>query len=226
MVKNHLKRIAAPKSWPLKRKESSYLLRPSPGPHTLDSSVSLNFALIDLLKIAKTKKEAVYILHNKEILVDGLRRKDKSFPVGLFDVITVKETKKSYRLIIDNKGKIRVIETKKTSEKPVKITGKNRVREKVQLNLSDGRNYFVDKDEYKVGDSVVIDCKKKKILSHIKLEKGNMIFLLGGKHKGEVGKIEDIIGKKVVYKVGNIIHETLKKYALVIGKDKPVIDLK
>ena len=38
----HLKRIAVPKSWPIKRKENKWIARPMPGPHSLNHSISLN----------------------------------------------------------------------------------------------------------------------------------------------------------------------------------------
>ena len=64
---------------------------------------------------------------------------------------------------------------------------------------------------------------KKEIIDHIKFEKGNKILLLGGKNKGSLGTIEDILGDKVIYKVGNQIVESLKKYAFIIGKEEPFV---
>jgi len=49
--------------------------------------------------------------------------------------------------------------------------------------------------------------------------------LIGGTHIGENGIIKDIKGKKLVYKRNKEEFETLKKYAFVIGKEKPVIKL-
>ena len=54
---SHLKRIRVPKSWPLeKRKYRKYIARPLPGPHKLMNSITLDFLLKDILKIAKTTK--------------------------------------------------------------------------------------------------------------------------------------------------------------------------
>ena len=36
MVKNHLKRLAAPKTWGIKRKELVWITRPMPGAQSLD----------------------------------------------------------------------------------------------------------------------------------------------------------------------------------------------
>lgn len=38
MVRRHLKRIAAPKTWPIKRKEHKWIVRPTPGPHPLKNA--------------------------------------------------------------------------------------------------------------------------------------------------------------------------------------------
>ena len=226
MVKNHLKTIAAPKKWPVKRKGRVFILRPNPGPHSLAESLSLNFILTEMLNLAKTKKEAVYILHNKEILVDGKRRKSVAFPVGLFDVISVLETKKHYRLSMNDKGKFTLIdiEDKESKLKPYKIVGKQSLGKKTQLNLFDGTNLLVEKDPYKVGDTIVLS--EKTIKEHLKLEKGNSIFLVGGSNLGIIGTVEDVANKKIIYKrKANEVFETLKKYAFVIGKEKPLLKI-
>ena len=57
MVKNHLKTIAAPKTWPVKRKEKTFILRPQSGPHSLKGAISLNLILIDLLNFSTKKKD-------------------------------------------------------------------------------------------------------------------------------------------------------------------------
>ena len=228
MVKNHLKTIAAPKMWPVHRKSKKFLLRPNPGAHSMNSSVSLNFFLIELSQISKTKKESVSILYNKEVLVNGKRRKEIEFPVGLFDVISIPEIKKNYRISITKKGKITAfeIEAKEASGKAYKISNKKIVSGKTELNFSDGTNLMVDKDSFKVGDTLYIDFLKKNTIEHLKLEKGTTIFLTGGRHIGSLGKVEDIIGSKIVYKIkSNDVHETLKEYAFVVGHDKPLFKI-
>ncbi len=228
MVKNHLKTIAAPKSWPVKRKERTFILRPDAGPHDLKNSISLNFLLIDLLGLCKTKRESTYLLRYKEILVDGKRRTNIAFPVGLMDVVTIKDMKKHYRIMLNSKGKIeaREIADKESAIKLHKITGKSLVKKKNQLNLFDGKNMLIDKGDYKVGDSILVEFAGDKIKEHFELKKGNTILLTGGRHTGSMGKIEEIIGTKIIYKVGkDDVYETLKKYAFVVGADKPVVEL-
>ena len=72
----------------------------------------------------------------------------------------------------------------------------------------------------------MISLPKQEIKEHLRLEKGCNIYLIGGKHSGDLGTVEDIISKKITYKTqkGEII-ETLKRYVFVVGKDKPVVSL-
>ena len=226
-MKRHLKRLAIPKSWLVKKRGLTFILKPNPGPHPIKLGLPLNSVLRDMLGIAKNSKEVKKILHDNEVLIDGIRRKELKFPVGIMDVIEFKKSNEYFRVVLE-KGKIKLIaiDKKEAGIKPCRITGKSLVKGKVQLNLYDGKNILTEKDDYKVGDMVVIELPKQNIKEHIKLEKGALIYLIGGKHSGDVGKIENIISNKITYKgkSGEII-ETLKKYVFVVGKDKPVISL-
>jgi ribosomal protein S4E len=62
---------------------------------------------------------------------------------------------------------------------------------KVQLNLSDGRN-FLSNTKCKVNDSVLINLKNKKIEKCIPLAEDSEAIVFAGKHSGEKGKIEKI----------------------------------
>jgi len=226
-MKRHLKRLAIPKSWLVKKRGLTFILKPNPGPHPIKLGLPLNSVLRDMLGIAKNSKEVKKILHDNEVLIDGIRRKELKFPVGIMDVIEFKKSNEYFRVVLE-KGKIKLIaiDKKEAGIKPCRITGKSLVKGKVQLNLYDGKNILTEKDDYKVGDMVVIELPKQNIKEHIKLEKGALIYLIGGKHSGDVGKIENIISNKITYKgkSGEII-ETLKKYVFVVGKDKPVVSL-
>jgi len=82
---------------------------------------------------------------------------------------------------------------------------------------------IVEKGEYATGDTLVLEIASKKIKQIIKLEKGAVILLTGGKHRGEQGIIEDLTGHQVIYKKADQSHKTLKKYAFAIGKEKSII---
>ena len=56
MVKSHLKRIAAPRTWDIDRKTTKFIARPKPGQHTLQLGMPLAVLLKEILKKMKTNK--------------------------------------------------------------------------------------------------------------------------------------------------------------------------
>src|SRR5580704_16142691 len=84
-----LKRLSAPRSWDIGRKSSRFIIKPSPGPYSIQNGYPLGVALRDLLHLVENKREVDNVLSHAQILVDGVARRDASFPVGLFNVIAV-----------------------------------------------------------------------------------------------------------------------------------------
>ncbi len=228
MSKDHIKRLAAPKTWNIRRKMLKFITKPVPGPHSLDTCMPLGLLLKKILDYDNTTGEVKKILNNNEIKIDGKLRKNYKFPVGIFDTIEFTKVNKYFRVISNKKGKIDLIKINKeeASLKPCKIIKKTLIKGKLQLNLYDGKNIFVDKNNYKVGDTVVLLLSEQKITKHLKLNKKSTIFLIGGKHIGEVGNVEDIVKNKVIYKdhKGDLL-ETSRRYAFVIGDNKSLIHL-
>lgn len=227
MIKKHLKRLTMPRTWQIKRKGITFITRPNPG-KLMEYSMPLNVIFRDVLGIAKTTREIKYLLHEKEILVDAKKRKDVKYPIGFMDVITFPETKENFRVLLSTKGKITTIaiDEKEAKFKVLKIIGKTKVKKKTQLNLFDSRNILVEKDEFKVGDSIVMELESQKIKSTLKLEKGAYAILMSGKYGGLHGVVENIADNKIIINLsdGNKI-ETSNKYAYVIGKNKSEIKL-
>jgi small subunit ribosomal protein S4e len=143
-------------------------------------------------------------------------------------VLSIPKLKKNYRILIDKKGRLVSVEIdeKEAKIKLAKIKNKTLVKKQIQLNLSDGRNILAEKPESKVGDTLVFEIPSQKIISSLKFEKGAIICLFAGKHAGQIGKVEDIKENKLIFKnnAGQNI-ETLKGYAFVIGKEKPLIKI-
>ena len=229
MGKDHLKRLAAPKAWDLKRKGQKFITKSSPGPHSSRTGMPLGVLLKDTLKYAKTAREAKKILNAGNIKIDGKARKDLRFSIGIFDAIEFTETNEYYRVVLNNRGKMDLIKISKeeSSSKPCKIIGKSVIDTKLQLNLYDGKNVLVSGWEYKVGDTLILSLPEQKIKSHITLGKKSMVFLTGGKHVGETGNVEDIVQDRIIYKdeKGNLI-ETSKKHVFVVGDGKTSITVK
>ena len=69
-MKNHLKRIASPKTWAIARQGATFVVRPNPGAHSLAMGLPLSLILRDLLQLASTMSEAKKILHRREVLPD------------------------------------------------------------------------------------------------------------------------------------------------------------
>lgn len=228
MAKKHLKRLAAPKTWQVKRKGLKFITKPVPGPHSLATGMPLSTLLKEILSYANTSKEVKKILNTNNVKIDGRIRKDFRFPVGVFDIIEFTSINENFRVILNKKGKIDLIKIKKEEAllKPCKIIGKTMARGKLQVNLFDGRNIFVNAGKYKVGDTVLLSLPDQKIIKHLEFGKNSTIFLTGGEHIGELGNVEDIIKDKVIYKSqkGELI-ETSKKYAYVVGDSTLLVAL-
>jgi len=67
--KRHLRRIAAPKTWPIPRKGTYWIAKPIPGPHKMELSMPLALWIRDYLKLGKTMREVKYILNEGKVLV-------------------------------------------------------------------------------------------------------------------------------------------------------------
>lgn len=228
MAKNHLKRISAPKAWPIPRKERMFIARPNPGAHKLMFGMPVSLVMTDFARCAKTKKEVNSILQNKNVLVDGKRVKDNRFMVGIMDTISLPDIKEYYRMMLDEKGKLMAIkiDEKESLLKPSRIEGKTMLKKGlIQLNMVDGRNIIVKKDEYSVGDTLVLSLPKQEIKEHIKLENGAAVYLTGGNHIGEIGVVESIEGDNIKIKSKEGVYETAWKYAFAVGTGKPMLKL-
>lgn len=228
MGKLHLKRLTMPGTWALKRKGVVFAIRPNPGTHPLEHCMPLGLILREVLGYAKTLREVKKILRNRNVMVDGKRRTDVHFPVGLFDTLQFIDIKQNFRLVFNNQGRL---ELKPISEaearlKLCKILNKSRFKNKFLWRLYDGRNLLTDDDAYNTHDTLLLELPEQNVKNHLPLEKDTLIYLVGGSHKGQLGVVEKIEGRKILYKntEGHVV-ETIKKYAFAVGKDKPLVTL-
>ena len=230
MVKNHLKRINAPKTWKIERKSSKWVMHPNPGAHTLPDCISLSTIFKEVLHIADTSRQVRTILRSKEVQVNGRRRIDPHDAVGIMDVLAIPELKEQFRMLVDRFGQLslRKIPAGESGMQLCKITGKRTLSGgKVQFSLSGGRT-MLGKGEYKVGDSLLLDVPAQSVKDHIPFDKGAAVFFTGGKHVGSVGTLTDFTSSTVAFtplgKKGEH-YTTAKRYAFVVGKDKPLVSL-
>jgi len=227
-MKRHLKRLAAYKSWPVSKKSSKFVVRPLPGGHSFRLGVPINILVRDMLKQVSVAKEVKKILNQNGIKIDGRIRKNGRFLVGLMDVIVFPSLEEAYRMLISPQGKLKAVKIpiENANTKLCKIVGKKYVKKgMLQLNFHDGKNVFVKESNYSIGDSVVLNLPENVVADHLKLENGMMVYLIGGNYIGRVASVEDLRHKKIIFKINGELRETLSKFAFVVGKDKPVMNL-
>jgi small subunit ribosomal protein S4e len=193
----------------------------------------LALVLRELLGLASNLKEAKTILNQRSVLVDGLVRTDKGFPVGLFDLVALPEKKESYRALFDGKGRVRLVAVEpKTSHKIAKVVGKTAApKGLIELRLHDGKVLTVKKTGLKVGDSVKISLPDQKVVEEVPLAKGQLVYIVSGKHVNERAKIKEIFpgtiarGRIVTLEEKDKTFQTTEKSLVVVGKEKPLVEL-
>jgi small subunit ribosomal protein S4e len=193
--------------WPVPRKGSKYVAVAS---HNKKSSVPLVVVMRDILKLVKNKKELQKAINEKKIQVNGKEIREVNYPVGLFDVVIAGD--KKFRSNLSSNKKMIFEETKDAKNKTVRIIGKKILgKNKIQFNLMDGRNILTN-EKANVGDSAIVgfDGKIEKI---VKMAKGEIGFVIEGKHAGHKGKID------------NIVERGGKSLAQIIDEDKNKVNV-
>jgi small subunit ribosomal protein S4e len=232
-MSKHLKRLNAPRVLRIPRKARTFTIRSAPGPHPLEQSIPLGLLVRDYLKLCDTYKEARKIISNGDILVDGVKRKNLKFPCGLMDVVSIPKMRQNIRILFDRNGKLTLVPISESDAlwKLCRVQNKTIVRgKKVQLNLHDGRNTLVEKDEYNTGDVLKFSFKERKIDEVYKLDKGTISMVVGGTHIGEIANIEEIqVVQSSKPNLAKMKREkefsTITDYIFPIGKTKPVISI-
>jgi len=225
-----MKRLTAPKFWPIERKQGKFIISPRTGPHSKKTCMPLGMILRDVFKYAANMKEAKAILNSGKIKVDGRVRKDYKFSVGLMDIVTIGD--ESFMILPSHRGfSFKKLKKNETHIKLLKIRNKVCNAGKIQLNFHDGTNMLVDSNKYKTNEVVLFDIEKKQIKEVLELKKGSTIIILSGKSIGAVGTVEKIIVTRssqpnmVVVKTGEKKIAVPIGYVFVVGDEAPVIDL-
>jgi len=227
MVKRHLKRINAPKTWKIQRKGIKFTTKSNPGGMSKSLTMPVANVLKYELKLANSVKEVKHLIFEGLIFVNGKKVTDYRHPLCFTDVISIPTIDKYFRLIIDTNGILRLLPVTKEESalKITKIIGKTFVKGKMQLNMIDGRNVFFDKHHYKVKDSLLLTMPEQIVKEHLSFEKGALVLLYQGKHIGKVGKISDVKKDSIIIKTNDEEFETKTDYALVLGKDHPLLKM-
>ena len=108
-MSDHMKRLAAPRKWPIQRKVSVWITKQSAGAHSVETSMSAVTVLRDLVGACDTAREAKKIIGNREMFVNGKAVKNPKAPVGFMDVITVPKMNLAFRMLLTDKGKLTIV---------------------------------------------------------------------------------------------------------------------
>lgn len=231
---HHQKRLASPKNWRVPRKAHKWIVKVRAGPHPKDRSIPLSVVLRDYTDIVTTNREARRVIGAGDVLVDGKICKDYKRPVSYFDIVSVPKIKKHFRVLVDHRGRISVDEIgeKESTWKLARVEDKTTIKGGLtQLNLHDGRNIVVVKDEYKTGDTIKIEVPSQEIKGRIPFKEGTLAYVFGGRHSGEVATIDAIETTRisgpnpVVLKRDDQSIRTVRKYVFPIGAKKSEITL-
>ena len=236
---HHLKRLPAPASWSIQRKQFKWIVKPRPGPHKTTQCIPLLLVIREVLKIVKTRREARFLLSEGNIKVDGKVRKDEKFPVGIMDVIDIPLTEKYFRILpAPNNGLVlHPINHKEKEFKLCQIVKKTNIKGgHLQLNLHDGKNVLLriadpknpKEDLYDTHDTLKIQIPNFEISASLKLEEGVLAMATGGKNLGRWGKVIKIERAKGSYSPTITLKDnkdskftTIIDYVFAIGKETP-----
>ena len=120
----------------------------------------------------------------------------------------------------NKKGPPRI--TLEASKKLCRVIGKNVLKGgNLQVNLHDGSNMLCDKP-LKVNDTIIVSLPERKLKDIISFEIGKQAIIMSGRHRGEKGKITEIVSGTSTRKSLTTIDEmqTLTDYAFILEATK------
>ncbi len=228
MATNHLKRINAPKTWPITRKETVFTLRPNPSGHPMHLSMPLSILLKDELQVVRTLRQVRTVLNTQELLVNGKRRRRPDDTAGLFDVVSFPAIKTSYRILISTKNRLYALPVAGDEANliPSKVVRKTPVPGgKLQLGCHNGRTLLVaPKDAPAIGTTLML-TPDNTIKASYPLAEGAAVLIVGGKHVGKHGLLKEFAQDGVSVQCDDELVKTRPELLFAIGKGKPAIKI-
>ncbi len=228
MVKRHLKRHASPKTWNVDRKGETFIVKPRSGGQTLENSMGIS-TILKKLGFCDTTREVKTALNSREILVNGRVVLDFKYSVGFMDVLAVPTKKLYYRISIDNKGNLSIVEidAKDANLLPCRVKTMRLIQGgKLQLNCHNGRNILQEKRDFKPNDTVLVNLELGQIIQRIPLKEGVHVLVTKGKQAGHIGVFEKIERGAALIKIDGHEHMSPIKYLFIIGEKEPVVKLR
>lgn len=240
----HQKRLAAPLSYPVARKPYKFTFHGEAGAHGIKegNAIPLGIVLREILGFAKTRRDLKFILNKRQVLVDNRPIISSRWMIGPNDVLSIPSIDVYYRMtpwVGRRKVKLVPIDKKDSSWKLCVIVNKKTLRGgDLQLNLDDGRNIRIKKDDkdfgkYNTKGTLKIEIPSQKILAYYPFELNSPVLIVRGTNTGLSGKlsyIEKRIGKNrsiAIVESGDDKIITAMENIIIAGKDKieiPVFD--
>jgi small subunit ribosomal protein S4e len=208
------------------RKTNFWSVTPTPATHSKQDSIPMLILLRDYLKLGDKEREITRILNNNMVKVDGRIVKDRRFPVGFMDVLSIDTLEDEYIVVYDRKGKLvaRINSPENKGVKLFKVVKKTVVgTDKIQLGFHDGKTIVTDRKDVNTWDVLLMKIPDLEIVNVLKIADGDKVFITGGSHVGELATIKSIEVKKS--SVNNMVHlnegfSTIKDYIFVVGTPK------
>lgn len=231
-MSKHVNRLTSPRTWAVPKKISKWITKPSPGAHPVERAIPLLVVVRDMLGYCDTGPEARMIIGGRMIKVDGKVVTNSKHGVGLMDVVSIPKTGEHFRMLLDTNGKLRMVRINEDSAKwkLVRVENKTTIKKgKTQLNLHDGRNIVLENPgNFRTGDTIKIELETQKILETYPFAEGNLAYLIGGQHVGELATIQSYVvtrnprANTIRFKEN---FSTVKDNVFVVGINKPEVVL-
>ena len=229
-----LKRQMAPMFWRINRKDKRFVITVKPGSHPKNSSIPSAVLLRDTLNKVSTLREAKSAIYGGKVKVDGVIQKSLHNSIGLMDVVELEGTSDVYRLVPKDEQILVPIKinANEKSKKLVKVKSKTTIKGgKMQLGFHDGRTMITDTN-VNVNDVCLLQIPEQKILEVIKFEKNSQVIITRGANAGRIGIIDEIkegtftLPKRIVLLIDDNTVEIPANITMVIGKEKPILQIK
>lgn len=187
----HIKRLNAPAYFGIERKAGKYVIRASPGRHTKDKSIALVLFAKKAGLVSRTG-EAIKVIKSGALLMNGKPVSDPAFPVGLGDIVSVKDSANRFAIGIDKYGKALLKSAEKGALPVYKVVRKYKSSNgAVMVGLHDGR-IIKGTNDIKTNDSIKLNAEMNGIGTVLPFGEGKRCVIIDGVHVGSSGNIKKV----------------------------------
>jgi small subunit ribosomal protein S4e len=182
----HMKRLPAPKHYPIARKEGQYTTTIK-GSRSPEKAIPAVLFLREVTEYAETKKEAKQIIRDGNLLRNGEPVRDIQDGIGVLDVVELPPAEETYRVIMDGR-KLSFVPVTDGDRVAARIQGKQQEGNSFVYRLHNGENYESE-TEYSTGNTLIFSDGSVK---EVELEEGAQVLVIEGAHAGDVAEVNEI----------------------------------